>query len=396
MKDTITIHDATIQNDGRKITNFIEATPNAQRFFKSNIFWAEYDRSITDVPLSILNIPALSTIIHFAMAVGCDVSIGEVDKTYLKGIEKTKKLLRYHPGFQAMSFDCTVHAEPIENTFNGDKKGMLFSGGVDSTSSRIAHLHEKPTLIFIRGIDMPLSWKAFWHRVVDHYKHLGLRTIESNTEEIYGLQHAQLGKNIMEGYMPGYSFSINRLGVCAPLTVAEGIDTLMLSSTYPEREYGDPDYPWTRNRVNWIIDEYLSWADVEVYDVEGEYTTTEKIQQLIKPHFQEHGPSTIRSCGHVRFLGTVNTIWFNCCRCDKCQRVIGSLAVSGVDPRTCGFPTTPKTYEQMRFDTEKLVWNPFYLYYHWKEVQRLIPDEITEDFGGSKAFLEWLRGHRFD
>ena len=393
----IIIHNASVQDNGKKITNLLEVTPELKPFLKTNLFWVEYDRSIADVPMSILNIPALSTVIHFALAVGVDVIMSEVDSRYLEGIEQTKKLLKYHPGFDGLNLKSTVKANPVENNFpDMDGKGLLFSGGVDSTASYIAHKHEDPALIFIHGIDMPLGWKEYYNRVVEHYKPLNLRTMASNTEEIYGNSLQWFGSKIMEGYMPGYSFSMNRLGLCAPLTVAEGIGELMMSSTYPSREYGDPNYPWSKNRVNRFIDQYLSWANVDVHDVEEDYTCTDKIVKLIKPHFEEHGPTTIRSCGHVRYLGEVNTTQFNCCQCDKCQRVIGALAACGIDPRTCGFPTTPQTYRKMLFDTSKGVWNPIYLKYHWSEVQPYIPDEIEEDYGGSRQFLEWLRGHRFD
>lgn len=392
----IRIHNASVQNNGRKITNLLELSPEVRSFFKTNLFWVEYDTSVADVPMSILNIPVLSTIIHFALAIGVNIIINEVDAGYLEGIEQTKQLLKYHPGFESLSLKSTVKAKPVENTFEDmNRKGLLFSGGADSTASYIAHRHEDPTLIFIHGVDMPLRWKVYYDRVVEHYKYLNLRTMSSNTEEIYSQYHAHIGRDIMEGYMPGYSFSMNRLGLCAPFTVAEGIGELMMSSTYPSREYGDPDYPWSKNRVGTFIDQFLSWANVDVHDVEKDYSTTEKIVKLIKPYFDEHGATTIRSCGHVRYLGPVNTTQFNCCQCDKCQRVIGSLAVSGIDPRTCGFPTTPKTYEKMMWDTSKRVWNPIYLKYHWSEVQQYIPDEIEEDYGGSRHFLEWLRGHRF-
>jgi len=302
----IIIHNASVQDNGKKITNLLEVTPELKPFLKTNLFWVEYDRSIADVPMSILNIPALSTVIHFALAVGVDVIMSEVDSRYLEGIEQTKKLLKYHPGFDGLNLKSTVKANPVENNFpDMDGKGLLFSGGVDSTASYIAHKHEDPALIFIHGIDMPLGWKEYYNRVVEHYK-------------------------------------------------------------------------------------------VDVHDVEEDYTCTDKIVKLIKPHFEEHGPTTIRSCGHVRYLGEVNTTQFNCCQCDKCQRVIGALAACGIDPRTCGFSTTPQTYRKMLFDTSKGVWNPIYLKYHWSEVQPYIPDEIEEDYGGSRQFLEWIRGHRFD
>ena len=75
----IIIHNASVQDNGKKITNLLEVTPELKPFLKTNLFWVEYDRSIADVPMSILNIPALSTVIHFALAVGVDVIMSEVE-----------------------------------------------------------------------------------------------------------------------------------------------------------------------------------------------------------------------------------------------------------------------------------------------------------------------------
>lgn len=396
---TIEIFDPVLQNTGRRILNHIKVPPHLRPYFEDFVFYAEYERDVSAVPESILNIPALSSIIHFAWAVGCNVVVGEIDKTYFSGIEKSRRFLKEHPAYKNMSFDSIVSGDVIENDFGGDKAGLLFSGGADSTASYIAHRHQNPQLITIRGIDMPLRWSKFWQRVIDLYGWMNPTTIITNTDEIYsGIHQGYFSRKarIVEGYKPGYSFSVNRLGVCAPLTVVEGINELMMSSTYPAREYGDPAFPWSNNRINFKVDEWLSWANVKVHDVETEYSTTEKIKDLIKPYFEKHGTLLIRSCGHVKLLGPRRHEIFNCTHCDKCQRVIGSLVVSGIDPRTCGFNTTEKTYQTIRTDIERKTWNPLYLKYHWEEVRGYIPDVIEGDFGGSRAFLEWLRDYEFD
>jgi len=178
--------------------------------------------------------------------------------------------------------------------------------------------------------------------------------------------------------------------------VVEGLGELILSSTYPSREYGDERYPWSKDRIGSIIDEYLSWANIWVHDVQQEYSTTEKIRRFIKPYFDEHDPLLIRSCGHKILLNPRRFKVFNCSRCDKCQRVIGSLVVCGVDPSICGFEVNEEIYGKIRNDIETTYWNPIYLKYHWEEVKKYIPDEITEDFNGSRRFLEWLREYEFD
>jgi len=185
----IKIFAPIIQNGGRRVVNRLQIPPVLKKYFKTLNFYVEYEKDISGVPESILNIPALSSIIHFAWAIGYDVSVSKIDKTYLEGVEKSLSFLRDHPVFSKMTFPCGVLGRVEENSFGGERKGMLFSGGVDSTASYINHRHEDPQLIMIRGIDMPLSWGAYWNRVVDLYKSMNITTIVTNTEEIYTQLH---------------------------------------------------------------------------------------------------------------------------------------------------------------------------------------------------------------
>lgn len=399
MYKPIVIEDAELSTNGHMITNEIDhSDPNFKRFLRPMSFYARYSSNISQVPLSILNIPALSSIIHFAWAIGVDVILGEIDKTYLDGIEKAKNLFKENPNYSTLSFNSKVTARKVvQNTFSElNHEGLMFSGGLDSSSSYAKRWRENPKLITIWGLDILLDWANFWKMVLKTYGWMNQHTIESNTEEIYYKNDLwSLGSKVKEGYRGGYQFSINTLGVCAPLTIAEGIGKLMLSSTYPSREYGDTNAPWGENRVNFLVDECMRWANVEIGDVECDYSTNEKVKYLLKPFFDSNGPLTIRSCGNLARLEKVKHKWLNCNICDKCQRVIGMLTVNGIDPNTCGFHVNPETYEKIKTDIINETWNPEYLKYHWEEIKRNLPSVITEDFNGSKQFLEWLRGYRF-
>lgn len=393
----VTIHDATISKNGKRIDNLIEADESLKQYFIDLNFYAEYEEDISTVPLSILNIPALSTILHFAVAIGADINIGEVDENYLKGADSAQRFLKNCIGFNQLKCTAKIHAKPIKNIYKDYpyEKGLLFSGGSDSTSSYIGHRYENPKLIIIWGLDIPTSWPEFWHKIEETYKAMRLYKIKTNSEDLYRTNSlCSLGSALTEGYRPTYSFSVNALGVCAPLTVVENIGLLMLSSTYPSREYHDPNYPWTKNRPSFIVNQFWKWGGTRCREIDHEYSTTEKIKYFLKPYFEQHGPMFLRSCGNRQLLTKNNLERLNCCECDKCQRVIGMLIVNGIDPRVCGFPTTGMTYAKMRSDIETRKWNPVYLKYHWQEVKEAVPI-IKQDFGGSWAFLEWLRKYNF-
>jgi len=394
----IVIDDSILTNEGKRVTNQITTPPKLRHFFKTTEFYVEYDKDVSGVPLGILNIPALSSIIHFAWAVGCDVTIGELDETYLQGLEKTRLLLKDHQGFESLKFTTSIKVENIvKNSFNNltGSKGLFFSGGCDSTAAYIKYCEDNPKLIMIWGLDIPTAWKKLWEKTTAKYSWMNILKIKTNTEDMYNRSMSNgldsLGSSIQEGYRPGYSFSFNTFGVTAPLTVVEGINDLMLSSTYPSREYNDLRYPWANRRPNHIIDEYMGWSNVKTRDVLCEYSTNEKIKHLIKPYFEEHGPLFLRSCGFRVYLERRKFKRLNCLECDKCERVIGMLIVNGIDPNICGFRIFRDTFDRIKNNIKNKRWNQKYLKYHWKEIKTSISEKINQDINGSREFLEWLR-----
>jgi len=392
----ITVGEALVQNN--RVENHITVNDSALKpYFTTNTFYAEYPENVEQVPRSLLNIPALSTIIHFAVAVGASVEAGQIDATYLQACEEAQAYLKTCKGFESLKCTATVKAKATHTQhYPADKEGLLFSGGSDSTSSWIKRRRENPALYMIWGLDVPLAWEGFWQEAKARYLWMNPRIIKTNTEEIYfpGML-SRLGKELIEGYRPTYSFSINALGVCAPLTYLDGVGLLQLSSTYPSRHYLNPRYPWAANRPSFLVNQFWRWGNTRCLEVDHEYSTTEKIIRYVKPYYDQGNPLFLRVCGNQKRLLEAQLKISNCLVCDKCQRTLGMLAIARIDPRKVGFPITGVHYARARNDIEKRTWSPTYLRYHWEEVRSLIPKTITEDYGGSKAFLEWLRGYTF-
>lgn len=394
----ITIEDAIIKNSGRRVTNHLKIDGALKRFFRSAEFYAEYDRDVSRLPLGILNIPALSSILHFAWAVGGDVKMGELDETHLRGLEKAKNIFSSNPAYKFLSFDSSLDAsKPTENSFEKqNRQSLLFSGGLDSTASQIRRRPER--LIMIWGLDIPTTWvergraKGFWTRVVKTYEHLPLTFIKSNTIEIYDLSLLfSLGKGNTAGYYAAFPYSLITFGLCPPATVGD-VDNVMMSSTYPTRQYADPDYPFQNYKPHHLVDRHLGWANVATLDVETEYNRPEKIEKFIKPHFDANGPSMIRVCGHRSFLkARKDKSKLNCSICDKCGRAIATLSNYGINPRSCGYDIHEKTFAQIKNNIVHERYNPDKEGYFWGEIKKHINEDLTHDFYGSRAFLSWLR-----
>lgn len=392
---TIRVGEAELKAGGRRVENQIVPDAEYAPYFVGTRFYAEYPESVLAVPQGLLNIPALSTVLHFAVAVGADIEAGEVDAEYLRGAEEAQHYLSVAPGFSALKCRTRIKAKPIKTSYPAPHQGLLFSGGSDSTCSWIRRRHENPRLYMVWGLDIPTGWPDFWSRVEQQYRWLDPRIIKTNTEDLYATNLLYtLGASLTEGYRPTYSFSVNALGVTAPLTYLDGVGLLQLSSTYPSRHYLDPRHPWAQYRPSFIVNQFWRWGSTRCAEVDHEYTTTEKIRLFLKPYVDAGSPITLRSCGHRKTLQEQGLANFNCGLCDKCQRTIGMLAVNGIDPRKVGFPVNDQIWARTRSDIETRKWNPVYLRYHWEEVQGLIEEPIP-DYGGSRAFMQWLKGYRF-
>jgi len=389
----IRITNATLKNKGKTITNYIHVfDERLKKYFKSFHFYAEYDQDVSEVPLGILNIPALSSMIHFAWAVGADIEVEELDETYFNGIKNAREIFSSNPAYKFLSFNSRLHVgKTVKNTFKKTgKTSLLFSGGIDSTASQI--LRKPDQLIMIWGLDIPTEWEELWLKIKENYSHLPLTFIKTNTLELHDLGKLyELGKPCSAGYYAGYSFSMITFGVCPPATI-ERVDNVMMASTYPIRQYGNPNYPFQNYKPHLLVDNHLGWANIETFDVENDYNRPEKIERIIKPYFEENGPSVLRVCGNLKHLKSredKNSL--NCNQCDKCSEAIAILCNYGIDPNTCGFTVNAETLKQIKEDIIVERFNVHRTRYFWGELKKHI--DTKHDLHGSRVFLEWLRGY---
>lgn len=391
----IKITDAVLKNKGRTVTNYIHVfDERLRKYFNAFHFYAEYDRDVSDVPISILNIPALSSVLHFAWAVGVDVEINELDETYFDGMKRVKEIYENHPAYRFLSFDSTLNVSKTrKNKYKRkNRSALLFSGGLDSLSSYISRKPDQ--LIMIWGLDIPTNWSEFWNQVIEKYEHLPLTTIKTNTLEIYKQNTLNgLGSDCPAGYYAGYSFNLITFGVCPPVAVGN-VDKVMMASTYPIRQYGNPTYPFQNYKPHVLVDNNLGWANIETFDVENDFNRPEKIERFVKPYFETHGPSLIRVCGNIKQLqNKANKSKLNCSLCDKCGRAIALLSNYNIDPNDCGFCLNEKTFARIKNNIISGKFTYGREKYYWGEQQKHIKEEISSDFCGSRSFLEWLRGY---
>ena len=96
---------------GNKLSTRIECSENIKKYFLTDYAYIEYDQDVTNISKSILNIPTVSNIITMAWAVGADVYVEELDKTFIDCLGKIKPVFeKWHPQF---SFSTNLYVENV-------------------------------------------------------------------------------------------------------------------------------------------------------------------------------------------------------------------------------------------------------------------------------------------
>ncbi len=362
----------------------VEYSKGIKRYFSSRVLYAVYDESIGNVDESILNIPAISVLAPVAWAIGADLYVNVLDSDFLKSLEKVRSVMR--AWYPKLPFSTEIHTKEVMNKIESSRYGLLFSGGVDSTSSYARHRKERPNLIMIHGSDIPLSEEAFWRKVSEHYRRFAkvegveINFIRTNMRQMLNerLLDAEFGRYGWDySWWGSFSHGIYQLGLCAPLTSAKNIGRLLIASTCTPKF----NIPWGSHP---LIDENISWAGVEIIHDGFEMSRLEKINQSIKRFIEESGRlPTLRVC-HSQFKQ------FNCNRCMKCYRTILELLLANIDPNGCGFHVTAASLEDLR---RKLIDKEIKLdeieLYYFRDIQENIPSKPP----AYEEFFEWLRGY---
>jgi len=148
---------------GNRLTVHFECTGALKKFFKQNLFFAEYNIPIEDVPESILVIPFLGTVCPVAWANNATVYIDTVDESFLYALQKVKATIqRFYPKVQFrgnIQVKKIVKLEVVANS----RSMMLFSGGLDSLTTYVRHQTENPILVSIHGADLPCNNFEAWN-----------------------------------------------------------------------------------------------------------------------------------------------------------------------------------------------------------------------------------------
>ncbi len=353
-----------------------------RKLVKKGPFYAQYDTSIESVPVSLAVIPFLSAISPVAWVSGSEIVVDEVDDAFIHSLRRVKETLREL--YPELEFTGSVNCEKVKSdrVCGSHRSGLLFSGGVDSISSFIAHRDEKPVLITVKGSDVRVFEDAAWENIVKRIdgfvsaEGVEHRVVESNFREILNslMIYAYFGEEIGYDWYGRVMHGLALTGLCAPVSVRCGLSRLYIAATHS-----------VDNPVAWgscpDIDNNIRWGGTRVVHDGYGFSRQERVERIAE-HYR--GGVYIRSCYR-------SGDGLNCSDCEKCYRTIIGLVLAGVDPRNFGYEMNEGVFSEVKNDLQggRFRFGDDELYM-WRDLQKNI--KIKEDQNPEvKDFLRWLK-----
>ena len=353
----------------------------------------DYEDSISDLrdlPLEVLQLPALLNVAPVVWYAGGEVSVPFTDPLLEQGLERIRAHFKKMYPEEAWEGRLRFEGPPIPPSPTGGKSGMMFSGGLDSVMSLVLHADKPLVLITVAGADVRTeeAWAKVRRSVTDVASAFGAENafVRANIRSFLNYRRLSNIEPLLKHgiqWWGGAQHGLAFVGLSAPIAWSRGIDRLYFASTHTESFA----VPWGSGPA---IDNHIKWRGFEVVHDGYDMTRQNKIRAIIA-YCEQHGVArpVVRVCTS-RFTDHSS----NCGRCEKCLRTIAGLLVEDEDCRPWGFEVdaaealkrTEAAFASQRInmrDDELFMWND-------------IRDRALARPEGSSPLADWIRRYDFD
>ena len=323
----------------RVTKNKVTVTINKEfkRKYLKEDFFAVYDPNINleAYDYSVRSMPFIMNVITIVWISGNTYYVDEMDTELYESLKRIKKV------FQVMYPKTRWDGELIARTlvdhrgiFRGDEQtqtALLFSGGIDSTSSSFAHSDKKQLLITAWGHwDLPLNEPALWNvhkkRTLDFAQTYSHETafIKSNYSSFLRWEYLSKITPEIVKWRLGAVEGLGWAGLTAPVLLSRGYPVLRIASShtwlYP---FPSAATPFVDNNIRFcglrvIHDQYDMTRSAKIAFI----AQTVKEKNLRKPF--------LKVCSYEKKNDK------NCGICRKCVSTIMGFYAIGEDPKPYG------------------------------------------------------------
>lgn len=317
-------------------------------------FFATYDHDINleEMPYEIVTMPFICNVIALIWISGKRYSIPSMDEELYHSFKTVKKIFRL--SYPQTSWKGKLVPEKLvkfSDTFpkvekSKERRALLFSGGLDSTSSLLYHNKEKLLLITAWGqYDNPLKEVGAWEerkrrveRVASLYGHTNT-FIKSNYAEFFNWRVVNSLSREIENWRVSAVDGIGWSGLVAPIFFAKKCSALYIASS-------NSWYHTYIDCINPYVDSSMLFANYRLIHDQFDFTRLDKAVYIHRTCEKKglHKPY-VKVCQRSRLWGDSN-----CCDCKKCLLTILEFCSAGADHRDYGFPVSLSTAVKRSLD----------------------------------------------
>lgn len=330
----------------------------ARRYIRRPSLWFDYGAGLdlSALPPAQRVIPFLGALLPVAVATGVPLQVPPVDAEFARACDEVAGLLgRQYRSFGSEGFGLAGRRVDVSRSGPADGAVLLFSGGVDSTSSLIDHRREVRDLVLVWGADIPLGDDDLWARHLDRLSRSPLvgdrarvvaRTNVGEALDFLRLTH-RFGRDF-----PGHTWwgavqhGITLTATAAPVAVIRRRDRCYIASSHTAADA----MPWGSTPA---LDDRVRWGGGRVVHDQFDLTRQMKLARHISPFVAGGGAVRLAVCfePYREFVG------LNCGWCEKCLRTAVGLAATGTDPAAVGVPVHREALDRARGALETGAWH---------------------------------------
>lgn len=390
MRDSIILDKIVIKDETLRVE--FSSKGSVAEAFKISVFEIRYDEDISTVPVSVAVIPFLANVLPIAWVYDAIIQVDELDEDFYEYIDDIKK--GYKDMYPRVAFGGEIAARKlVKNKFaKKGETGLLFSGGVDATSSLITMLKDgqSPRLITLWGSDVELDDAAGWAEKMGHTKRVAklfdLRSSVIKTNFKIFLDEPGLSSKIQRSandrWWHGFQHGIGIIGHAAPLVYLHRLGELHIAATFVRGDVvtcaSDP-----------TIDEKLHVGNSVTVHNGYDFNRQDKIRNI---HEYASGIAGLKQL-------PIKVCWQsrgakNCGHCEKCIRSACGFLVEGAHL---------EFYDLGKFDAEyakRFILSDYYFAPYLMPIWRSIQQRLVEN-GASlnkevAESIDWIRTVNID
>lgn len=339
-----TTHEVDLIDSVTVDKNELRITINKQfrkRYLLDN-FFAKYDNDVdlTQLDYSIQIMPCIMNLVSIVWISGKDYYIESMDEELYHSLEKVKEVFKRM--YKKTRWNGRlIPRKLVKNTFNHtfkpdekERMALLFSGGLDSTTSSLYHRDKKQLLVTVWGHwDTPLHDRKLWETRRNQLIEFGKEYGHENTfikSNYYSFLNRPVLDNLSREISSWRIFTVEGIGwagLVAPLMLLKGYPELRHASTIT----WDYNFPAAANP---FIDDNIKFSGVRLKHDLFDMNRIEKCEYIAQACKEGCPKPFVRVCEEKTVA--------NCCHCQKCIRTIIEFVVVGENPQDYGFAIDPE------------------------------------------------------